>query len=166
MKRDLISLALNGMDDRFISEAMVFHPEVIQETPERIVRMRTKRIISIALAAALILALGVVAYATDLFGLRALLIKNDNLNQDGGTNSGHAFAHSDILVHLIPIVQYWFPCRNLSELRFYRKDNCGLWHRIIPQPICFIMKRIMTNDSKNGKIASARVWRVLNDYER
>ena len=53
MKRDLISLALNGMDDRFISEAMVFHPEVIQETPERIVRMRTKRIISIALAAAL-----------------------------------------------------------------------------------------------------------------
>lgn len=80
MKRDLISLALNGMDDRFISEAMVFHPEVIQETPERIVRMRTKRIISIALAAALILALGVVAYATDLFGLRALLIKNDNLN--------------------------------------------------------------------------------------
>ena len=89
MKRDLISLALNGLDDRFISEAMVFHPEVIQETPERIVRMRTKRIISIALAAALILALGVVAYATDLFGLRALLIKNDNLNQDGGTNSGH-----------------------------------------------------------------------------
>ena len=82
------------------------------------------------------------------------------------TQSPNAFAHSDILVHLIPIVQYWFPCRNLSELRFYRKDNCGLWHRIIPQPICFIMKRIMTNDSKNGKIASARVWRVLNDYER
>lgn len=62
---------MTAMDDRFISEAMVFHPEVIQETPERIVRMRTKRIISIALAAALILALGVVAYATDLFGLRA-----------------------------------------------------------------------------------------------
>ena len=48
MKRDLISLALNGMDDRFISEAMVFQHEVIQETPERLVRKRTKRIISIA----------------------------------------------------------------------------------------------------------------------
>ena len=51
-------------------------------------------------------------------------------------------------------------------MRFDRKDNCGLWHRIIPQPIRFIMKRIMTNDSKNGMKASARVWRVLYDYER
>ena len=74
MKREAISLALNGLEDTFISEAAEFCPEGIQETPERIVRMKTKRIISIALAAALILALGVVAYATDIFGLRALLI--------------------------------------------------------------------------------------------
>ena len=89
MKREAISLALNGLEDTFISEAAEFCPEGIQETPERIVRMKTKRIISIALAAALILALGVVAYATDIFGLRALLIKNDNSNQDGSTNSRH-----------------------------------------------------------------------------
>mgnify|MGYP000796061880 CR=1 FL=1 len=35
-----------------------------------------------------------------------------------------------------------------------------------PQPIRFIMKRIMTNDSKNGMKASARVRWVLYDYER
>ena len=63
MKRETISLALNGLEDTFISEAAEFCPEGIQETPERIARMKTKRIISIALAAALILALGVTAYA-------------------------------------------------------------------------------------------------------
>ena len=63
MKRETISMALNGLEDTFISEAAEFRPEAIQETPERTARMKTKRIISIALAAALILALGVTAYA-------------------------------------------------------------------------------------------------------
>lgn len=63
MKRETISMALNGLEDTFISEAAEFCPEAIQETPERVARMKTKRIISIALAAALILALGVTAYA-------------------------------------------------------------------------------------------------------
>lgn len=88
MKREAISLALNGLEDTFISEAAEFCPEGIQETPERIVRMKTKRIISIALAAALILAFGIVAYATDIFGLRAMQIKDSNLDstvsKDGG----------------------------------------------------------------------------------
>ncbi len=63
MKRETISLMLNSVDDDYISEAAVFCPESIQESPERIVHMKKKRIITFALAAALLLALGVTAYA-------------------------------------------------------------------------------------------------------
>lgn len=63
MKRETISKALNGLDDRFISESAVFSPDTMQGSPERIVHMKKKRIVSLALAAALILALGVTAYA-------------------------------------------------------------------------------------------------------
>lgn len=47
---------------------------------------RTKRIVTLALAAALILTLGVVAYAVDLFGIRAVFIKDSAPveNPDGG----------------------------------------------------------------------------------
>ena len=62
MKRETITLMLNGIDDDYISEADVFDPETIQEPPERIVHMK-KRIITFALAAALMLALGITAYA-------------------------------------------------------------------------------------------------------
>lgn len=89
MKRETISMALNSLDDRYISEAAAFRPEAIQETPERIVLMKKKRIISIALAAALILALGAVAYATDLFGLRAMLITNRGPASNGDPNGGY-----------------------------------------------------------------------------
>lgn len=63
MKRETISEALNALEDRFVTEAADYRPGAIQETPERIVYMKTKRIISIALAAALVLALGIGAYA-------------------------------------------------------------------------------------------------------
>ncbi len=63
MKRETITAALNRLDDRFISEAARFRPGAIQEPPERIVHMKKKRIISVALAAALVLALGIGAYA-------------------------------------------------------------------------------------------------------
>ena len=63
MKRETITLMLNSIDDDYISEADVFDPETIQEPPERIVRMKKKKIITFALAAALILALGITAYA-------------------------------------------------------------------------------------------------------
>ena len=59
MKRETISRALDALEDRFVTEAENYRPGAIQETPERIVRMRTKKLISIALAAALVLALGV-----------------------------------------------------------------------------------------------------------
>ena len=63
MKRETITLMLNSVDDEYISESAVFRPASIQESPERIVHMKKKRIITFALAAALILALGTVAYA-------------------------------------------------------------------------------------------------------
>lgn len=63
MKRETISAALCGLDERFIREAEVYAPETMQEGPERIVPMKKKRLFSIALAAALILALGLTAYA-------------------------------------------------------------------------------------------------------
>ncbi len=63
MKRETITLMLNSIDDDYISEAETFYQDTIQETPEKIVYMSKKRIITLALAAALILALGTVAYA-------------------------------------------------------------------------------------------------------
>ena len=63
MKRETISAALDGLDDWFIREAEVYAPKTMQEGPERIVRMKKKRFLSIVLAAALILALGITAYA-------------------------------------------------------------------------------------------------------
>ncbi len=72
MKRETITLMLNGLADDYISEAAAFCPASIQEGPERNVHMKKKRIITFVLAAALILALGAAAYAANLFGLREL----------------------------------------------------------------------------------------------
>lgn len=63
MKRETITLMLNGLADNYISEATIFCPNAIQESPERIVHMKKKRIVTLVLAAALILALSVAAYA-------------------------------------------------------------------------------------------------------
>ena len=63
MKRETISLALNRLDERHISDTMVFSPGTMQDSPERIVFMKKKRIITFALAAVLMLALGISAYA-------------------------------------------------------------------------------------------------------
>ena len=63
MKRETISLALNSLDDRHITDTAVFSPERVQRSPERIVYMKRKRIITFALAAALMLVLGISAFA-------------------------------------------------------------------------------------------------------
>lgn len=88
MKRETITLMLNSVDDEYITEAAVYGPASIQESPERIVHMKKKRIITLALAAALILALGAAAYAADLFGMKALLITNGSLSSSEDSNSG------------------------------------------------------------------------------
>ena len=63
MKRETISQALDLLEERHISATASFDPGAIQEPPERIVPMKKKRILSFALAAALLLALSVAAYA-------------------------------------------------------------------------------------------------------
>ena len=63
MKREAISQALNLLEERHISDTASFDPGAVQEPPERIVPLKKKRIISLALAAALLLTLGVAAYA-------------------------------------------------------------------------------------------------------
>ena len=68
MNRELLSKAVGDIDDRFVAEARFSVPGDTTGSPERIVHMKKKRIITFALAAALILALGVGAYAAGLFG--------------------------------------------------------------------------------------------------
>ena len=63
MKRETITLMLNCVEDGFISETAVFRPASRQESPERTAHMKKKQIITAALAAALLLALGITAYA-------------------------------------------------------------------------------------------------------
>ncbi len=63
MNREKLFDALADIDENFIEEAMRYSPEAASGSSERIVHLKKKRFISFALAAALILALGVAAYA-------------------------------------------------------------------------------------------------------
>lgn len=63
MKRETISDALNLLDARHISDTIVFSPGSIQGSGERMIHMKKKKMISIALAAVLMLSLGITAYA-------------------------------------------------------------------------------------------------------
>ncbi len=62
MKREEAFEALSGLDDAFIAEAIRYAPAESAPPPERIAHVK-KRIITLALAAVLILALSVTAYA-------------------------------------------------------------------------------------------------------
>ena len=68
MNRELLSKAVGDIDDRFVAEARFSVPGDTTGSPERIVHMKKKRIITFALAAALVIALSVGAYAAGLFG--------------------------------------------------------------------------------------------------
>lgn len=79
-----ILLALNGAEDVFLEEtAQILGYNT--ESQERIVPMtiyrkrRSGRFAAILTAACLLLSLGIVAYAADLFGIRALLIRDESL---------------------------------------------------------------------------------------
>ncbi len=83
MKRSDLSRVFNAIDDTYIEEALLASPQ--KAAAERgmhtmnkktYTHRRTKRIITFALAACLLLALGAAAYAFDLFGLRAIKIED------------------------------------------------------------------------------------------
>ena len=63
MKRELLSKAVSDIDESFIAEAYCQIPEDASGFSERIAYMKKKRIITLALAAALMHALGIGAYA-------------------------------------------------------------------------------------------------------
>ena len=63
MNREKAFELLGELDGRFVEEAARYAPEAASGSPERIVHMKTRKIITFALAAALLLALGVTAYA-------------------------------------------------------------------------------------------------------
>lgn len=79
-----IMLALNDAEDDFLEETAL-KLGYIKEKRERIVHMKGKhkhssrRFLSMLIAATLLLSLGIVAYATELFGIRALLIKDEEI---------------------------------------------------------------------------------------
>ncbi|MBQ3374080.1 MAG: hypothetical protein IJI45_01575 [Anaerolineaceae bacterium] len=62
MKRELLLKAFGDIDENYIAEAYRAIPEDASGTSERIVHMNKKRFLTFALAAALILALGITAY--------------------------------------------------------------------------------------------------------
>ena len=73
MRRDQILQMLEAVDDRFVTEAARFDSPNRQSPPERSASMKTKRILTFALAAALLLGLGVAAYAAGWIGPRAIV---------------------------------------------------------------------------------------------
>ena len=75
MNRVIISMALNCLDSRHIIETEAFSPALMQQNPERSKNLKTKRLIIIAVAAALVLAMGAAAYASGFFTLRDLSVE-------------------------------------------------------------------------------------------
>ena len=63
MNREKNFDAIAGIDEAYVAEALRYAPETSSGSSERIVHLKKKRIITFALAAALILALSVTAYA-------------------------------------------------------------------------------------------------------
>ncbi|MBQ6464874.1 MAG: hypothetical protein IJJ43_01225 [Oscillospiraceae bacterium] len=63
MNRELLSKAVGDIDERYVAEAYRPAPEAASGSSERIVHMKVKRIVTFALAAVLVLALGISAYA-------------------------------------------------------------------------------------------------------
>ena len=63
MNREKAFAALSGLDDRYIAEALRYTPGEAAGAPERSGKMKSKRLVTLALAAVLILALGATAWA-------------------------------------------------------------------------------------------------------
>jgi len=89
-----IILALNGAEDAFLEET-ARKLGYNTESKERIVPMTnyrkrlSRRFVSVLAAAILLLSLGIAAYAADIFGLRALLIKDKSPDTAGFTEGGY-----------------------------------------------------------------------------
>ena len=96
MKREQLSTIICNIDDRHIAEAYQFDPDLCARSSERIVHMKKKRIISLALAAALMLALGAVAYAVwSIHTARQQELKADLRIEENNVSSYNEYAITD-----------------------------------------------------------------------
>lgn len=87
MKRETISQALNELDARLITESAVFDPAAASP-PERTTDMKPKRIFTMILAAALLLSLGIAAYAVgSVHAARQRDLREDFQIEQSGTDS-------------------------------------------------------------------------------
>ena len=101
MKREQLSDIIGAIDDRQVAEAWQFDPELCGRSPERIGRMKIKRIVTFALAAVLILALGVTGYAVYRGRVQDLVMKSgeeDIVLVDDGTDIVLTDEDSDIVL--------------------------------------------------------------------
>ncbi|MBR0354353.1 MAG: hypothetical protein IJK35_03155 [Oscillospiraceae bacterium] len=100
MKREQLSEIIGNLDDRLIAEAYQFDPGRCGRSPERIGKMKIKRIVTFALAAALILALGVTGYAVYRGRVQDLVMKAPEAEADivivGGEENIAAAAEDEI----------------------------------------------------------------------
>lgn len=76
MKREQLSDIIGAIDDRQVAEAYRFDPALCGRSPERIGNMKIKRIVTFALAAALLLALGVTGFALYRGRVQDLVMKS------------------------------------------------------------------------------------------
>lgn len=88
MNRRNLSRVFNAIEDTYIEEALLASPQKAAAekgmhtmNKKTYTHRHTKRIITFALAACLLLALGAAAYAFDLFGLRAIKIEDGTTPQ-------------------------------------------------------------------------------------
>ena len=116
MKRELLSKAFGDMEDSFILEAYRPVPEDASSSSERTVHMKKKRAIAFALAAALMLALGITAYAAwSVHAARQQELKAD-LNIDENNVSSY--------------VEYDVPNEQAGDLVLLSTVSDGLQQRV------------------------------------
>ena len=96
MKRELLSQALNEIEDRHIRDTLFFDPTAMQASPERNRPMKPKRIFTLLLAAALLLSLGLAAYAIgSVHAQRQRELREDLQIAQSGTDSYVEYAVPD-----------------------------------------------------------------------
>lgn len=87
MNREQLSKIISNIDERLVTEAYHFDPDCCSDSSERIVHMKKKKIISLALAAALVLSMGIVAYAAENWWLQDLVLKSSKTDATETTNN-------------------------------------------------------------------------------
>lgn len=97
MKRELLFKAFGDIDESLVAEAYRPLPETAADSSERIVHLKKKRIMTFALAAALLLSLGIAAYSAGrtFFGW-GKNVEIQSVKTDGGVENT-VYVHTENL---------------------------------------------------------------------